>query len=265
LARETNWGYARILGELRKLGIKSVSRNSVKNILVSKGFNPGPQRGVGTWDEFIKIHATTLWQCDFFSLRAVTPKGMLDPFVLVFLHVDTRRVILSPATQHPDEAWVCEQAQAFVKQVRKAGTVIGVSSKSKEIWFDVKPTGKGFTERYWPQFVGGPDGFDKKMIGTIGELNVGDKIKLGWSYDEQKRATQAQVTSKAMPADSETKRRRSKSPNRSDYVTIRNVALCFHLGRWNFTNQQSPFPQPTGNFPLLGTDPNPGSPAYFSW
>ena len=33
LARENDWGYTRILGELRKLGIKAVSRNTVKAIL----------------------------------------------------------------------------------------------------------------------------------------------------------------------------------------------------------------------------------------
>ena len=30
---------------------------------------PGPQRGVGTWDEFLKLHAATLWQCDFLCVR----------------------------------------------------------------------------------------------------------------------------------------------------------------------------------------------------
>ncbi len=30
LARDTGWGYTRILGELRKLGILSISRNTVK-------------------------------------------------------------------------------------------------------------------------------------------------------------------------------------------------------------------------------------------
>src|SRR6185436_17418433 len=33
LAKENGWGYTRILGELKKLGIKAVSRNTVKNIL----------------------------------------------------------------------------------------------------------------------------------------------------------------------------------------------------------------------------------------
>jgi putative transposase len=117
LAKDNGWGYTRILGELRKLNIRSVCRNTVKNILRENGIDTGPQRGFGTWDEFIKIHAATLWQCDFFTKRIVTPKGLRDAFVLVFLHVQTRRVLVTPATQHPGEAWVTEQAAALLKHV----------------------------------------------------------------------------------------------------------------------------------------------------
>lgn len=46
-------------------------------------------------------------------------KGVRDLFVLVFLHVQTRRDYLSPATEHPTEAWVKEQAAAFVKYAKK--------------------------------------------------------------------------------------------------------------------------------------------------
>lgn len=60
LAKGNNWGYTRIFGELRKLNIRAVSRNTVKNILKENGFDPGPQRGHGTWDEFIKIHGHAL-------------------------------------------------------------------------------------------------------------------------------------------------------------------------------------------------------------
>ena len=42
LAKENEWGYTRILGELRKLNIKSVSRNTVKKILKENGLDPGP-------------------------------------------------------------------------------------------------------------------------------------------------------------------------------------------------------------------------------
>ena len=45
LAHENDWSYTRILSELRKLGIKAVSRNTVKNILKANGLDPGPKRG----------------------------------------------------------------------------------------------------------------------------------------------------------------------------------------------------------------------------
>lgn len=38
-------------------------------------------------------------------------------FVLVFLHVGTRRIVVSPSTPNPDAAWVKEQADAFLAQL----------------------------------------------------------------------------------------------------------------------------------------------------
>jgi len=121
LARENDWGYTRILGEFRKLGIKAVSRNTVKNILLRNGLKPGPQRGAGTWDEFLKIHAATLWQYDFYSKKVPTAKGFRDLFLLIFIHVGTRRVFIAPATYHPNEAWMKKQAQAFLAHVEETG------------------------------------------------------------------------------------------------------------------------------------------------
>ena len=114
LARENEWGYTRILGELRKLGIRS----TVKRILKDAGLDPGPQRGQGTWDDFLKQHAASLWQCDFSSKKVLTIKGIRDAFVIAFLNVKTRQVILSPATLHPNQQWVVAQAESFVKQAR---------------------------------------------------------------------------------------------------------------------------------------------------
>ncbi|MFY9255550.1 MAG: integrase core domain-containing protein [Fuerstiella sp.] len=113
LAKDNGWGYTRILGELRKLGIESVTRNTVKNILKRNGYDPGPKRGPGTWDEFLKRHAKTMWQCDFYSKKVVSRQGLRDLYVLIFLHLETRRVFITPGTYHPNEAWVLEQAEAF--------------------------------------------------------------------------------------------------------------------------------------------------------
>jgi putative transposase len=117
IARETGWGYTRVLGELRKLGIGNVSRQTVVNILKAHGLEPGPKRGPGTWDEFLKRHAETLWQCDFFSKRIITRFGLRRIYVLVLLNVATRRVWVSPATRHPVAPWMDKQAEAFLTHV----------------------------------------------------------------------------------------------------------------------------------------------------
>jgi len=93
IAKETGWGYGRIVGELHKLRIHCVGRTTVRTILKEEGVKPSPKRGKGTWDEFIKIHADTLWQVDFFSKMVLTKQGLKQAFVLAFLHVDSRRVI----------------------------------------------------------------------------------------------------------------------------------------------------------------------------
>ena len=115
IARETGWGYTRILGELRKLGITDISRQTVVNILQEAGHNPYAPKGPGSWDELIKMHAETLWQCDFFSKRVLSRLGFPQLFAMVFLNVATRKVWVSPATRNPTEVWVEEQAKAFIE------------------------------------------------------------------------------------------------------------------------------------------------------
>jgi putative transposase len=69
----------------------------------------------------LKLHAATRWQSDFFSKKTLTIKGFRDAFVLVFLHVETRRVFVTAATQHPNQAWMDRQAQAFVEHIKQTG------------------------------------------------------------------------------------------------------------------------------------------------
>jgi putative transposase len=114
IANDTGWGYSRIVGELKKLHVGRISRQSVKNILVEHGLDPGPKRGKGTWSEFLKIHADTLWQIDFFSKSAWTLKGPRQIFAMAFIHLATRRVFVTPGTFEPDAGWMEKQARAFL-------------------------------------------------------------------------------------------------------------------------------------------------------
>ncbi|MCA9124649.1 MAG: transposase [Planctomycetaceae bacterium] len=118
IANETGWGYSRILGELRKLHVGRISRQTVKNILVENGLEPGPKRGRGSWGEFLKLHADTLWQCDFFSKRIWTMEGPRQVFALAFIHVATRRVFVSPSTLSANGEWMKQQATAFLEHIQ---------------------------------------------------------------------------------------------------------------------------------------------------
>ncbi|MFO0202468.1 MAG: integrase core domain-containing protein [Alphaproteobacteria bacterium] len=44
-----------------------------------------------------------------------TAKGLVDLYFLVFLHLGTRRIWLSPCTHKPDSAWVVQQGRNFLQ------------------------------------------------------------------------------------------------------------------------------------------------------
>lgn len=121
IARETGWGYSRILGELKKLRVGRISRQTVKNILKENGFDPGPKRGRGTWSEFLHVHSEMLWQCDFFSKRIWTRFGPRQMFALAFIHLGTRRVFVTPATDSTNSRWMEQRAREFLDYAREQG------------------------------------------------------------------------------------------------------------------------------------------------
>jgi putative transposase len=111
LARENGWGYTRIVGELKKLGVRKVATSTIRNILRQNGFDLGPKRGEGTWSDFIKRHADSLYACDFFSKKVWTMRGLVDIFVLFFIHIGSRRVHIAGMTPNPDRTWMIQQAR----------------------------------------------------------------------------------------------------------------------------------------------------------
>ena len=110
MATDTGWGYRRILGELKKLRIK-ISRATVARILKENGFEPGPKRGEGTWHDFIRRHIKTVWACDFFTKKVWTIRGLVEYYVLFFIHIETRRVHVAGMTPNPDGPWMAQQAR----------------------------------------------------------------------------------------------------------------------------------------------------------
>jgi putative transposase len=108
LARENkSWGYPRIVGELRELGI-DVSATLVRNVLKAAGVSPAPRRGQLDWRSFLREHAATTLACDFLTVDTVLLRRL---YVLVFICIGTRRIEYVASTSNPDGAWMMQQAR----------------------------------------------------------------------------------------------------------------------------------------------------------
>jgi len=120
LARENaRWGYARIHGELRKLG-HTVGRSTIRAILRRHDIPPVPRRGQGgRWRAFLARHSEQILACDFFTVETLFLKTL---HILFFLEVGTRRVHLAGCTAHPTAAWVTQQARNLCWTLQETGT-----------------------------------------------------------------------------------------------------------------------------------------------
>jgi len=102
------WGYQRIVGELRKLGVP-VSPSTVRRTLLDAGLEPAPRRSSGpSWREFLQAQAASIVACDFFTVESLFLRRY---YTLFFIAHGNRRVWLAGCTANPTGAWVSQQAR----------------------------------------------------------------------------------------------------------------------------------------------------------
>jgi hypothetical protein len=80
------------------------------------------------------------------------------------------------------------------------GTVVAVEPTGDPPHFDVKPSGRGFTERYQPHYDPAAKRWEEKPARAIAGLKIGDKVKVTWVYDERKHPKDIQVIGHARGA-----------------------------------------------------------------
>jgi putative transposase len=114
LARENPfWGYQRIAGELKQLGL-AVSATTVRKILAAADVLPAPERGQQSWRSFLRQRAASTLACDFFAVETLTLQRI---YVLFFISLATRRLEFGACTANRDGAWVTEQARNLVMRL----------------------------------------------------------------------------------------------------------------------------------------------------
>jgi putative transposase len=117
MARENpRWGCVRIKGELQGLGI-IVSTTKIRTILRRAGLGPAPRRDGPTWHQFLSAQAKGIVACDFFCVETVFLKTL---YVLVFMAIQTRRILGVGVSANPDGTWVTQQARNLVMDLDHA-------------------------------------------------------------------------------------------------------------------------------------------------
>lgn len=111
------WGYVRIRGELMKLGHR-VAAGTIKAYLRRSRVPPAPRRSGPSWRRFLRAHAQTIVATDFLTVDTVFLKRI---YILFFLHLASRRIVFAACTQHPDAAWVTQQARNAAWELSELG------------------------------------------------------------------------------------------------------------------------------------------------
>ena len=121
LARENpRWGYQRIAGELRGLGL-TVSASTVRNLLCQAGLGPAGERTGLSWRAFLRAQAQSMLAVDVFTVETISLRRL---YVLFYIELGTRRVQLAGCTPNPDGAWVSQQARQLVWTFPKRATPV---------------------------------------------------------------------------------------------------------------------------------------------
>jgi transposase InsO family protein len=108
LARDNpRWGYQRIVGELKGLGMV-VSATTVRTWLRAADLGPAGTRGEMSWRAFVRAHRHSMLAVDFFTVETIWLQRL---YVLFFIELGSRRVHVAGCTANPSAPWVTQQAR----------------------------------------------------------------------------------------------------------------------------------------------------------
>jgi putative transposase len=108
-----HWGYKRIVGELKGLGIL-VSATSVRKVLLEAGLEPAPRRTRSTWRAFVRAQAASMLACDFLTVETIFLQRI---YVLFFISLAARRIEYVACSSKPDGRWITQQARNLAMQL----------------------------------------------------------------------------------------------------------------------------------------------------
>lgn len=109
--------------------------------------------------------------CDFFTKTMFTARGPLTAFVLIFIHLGSRRVFCSAPTYAPDSAWVAQQARNTLMWCAEHGIGLGLLIRDADTKFSARSDAvwesEGIRVIQIPLRAPNANAFAESFIGTI--------------------------------------------------------------------------------------------------
>ena len=173
-SENSQWGYRRIVGELKKLG-HTVSASAARGVLVARDLPPAPKKSGRqlpmAWTRFVRANLDSLVATDFFTQPVHTLSGTVHAYVLVFVHLGTRRVFASAATLNPDSAWMQQQARNAAAWVEEEGLEVKWLIHDRDAKFSRKFRGfwsdSGIRPLQTPRRAPRANAYCESFIGTL--------------------------------------------------------------------------------------------------
>ena len=161
------WGYLRIVGELRKLGV-AVSKGSVAAVLRRYGLSPSPRRQGPSWSGFLRAQAKCILATDFFTVDTVALRRY---YVLFVMELNSRVVHVLGVTANPDGAWVAQVARNFVADLEDHGRQFRFLLRDRDTKFtanfDAVLASAGIEVVRMPVQAPRANAFAERWVGTV--------------------------------------------------------------------------------------------------
>ncbi len=103
------WGYKTISNTASRI-YGAICATTVAETLKAAGIPPSKERK-RSWQLLHDLKNSSIWSCDFMKQEVATDFGVYTYYVMVFIHIGSRKIALSTPTLSPTHEWVLQQAK----------------------------------------------------------------------------------------------------------------------------------------------------------